>query len=119
MGAFGTGYPIVPSGLVAGTITISADAAGTPQNLLSLIQAQIDPNCPSAREVNIQSDASGTVYFGAPSPLGGALSPTNYGFALPPTASRTYRSSFPGMNVSVGDLWVLMSAAGTFHVEVM
>ena len=119
MGAAATGYPLLPVGYVGGTITISAGQAGTPQNLLALIQAQLDPNCPgSGQEIQIQSDASGPVYIGR-SNLAGALSATNYGYQLPYAfTSRTYRSGFPGASSPVGDLWVFMAAAGTFHVEV-
>ena len=125
MGAYATGPPLFPAGYVAGKITISAGNAGTPLPLLSLIQAQLDSNCPGAgQEVTIQADTSGAVYVGRASTLGGALSTSNYGYVLDPGtstvagASRTYRSSFPGNNSPVGDLQVLMAAAGTFHVEV-
>ena len=120
MGAAATGF-LFASTYVAGTITISAGQAGTPQNLLLLIQAQLDAQCPgAAQEVTIQTDASGSLYVGRYN-LVGALSTTNYGYLLSsgsPGASRTYRSSFPGNNSPVGDLWVLMTGAGTFHVEV-
>ena len=126
MGAFGTGSPLFPSGYVAGTITISAGQAGTPQSLLALIQAQLDANCPGAgQEVTIQADATGAVYIGRASPIAGALATTNYGYVLDAAsgsfvagASRTYRTTFPGSHSPVGDLQVLMTGAGTFHVEV-
>jgi len=120
MGAAATGTPLIPSGYVAGTITISAGQAGSPQNLFDLIRAQLDPNCVGVgREINIQNDfASGTLYIGGPNPILGALSTSNYGYALVPGAARTYRSSFPGNAASVGDLQVLLAATGTFHVEV-
>jgi len=125
MGAYATGSPLYPAGYVAGTITISAGQAGTPQSLLALIQAQLDTNCPGAnQEVTLQSDSSGALYVGRPN-LIGALATTNYGYVLDAAtgsfhagASRTYRSSFPGNNSPVGDLQVLMTGAGTFHVEV-
>lgn len=64
MGAAATGYPLIPSGYVAGTITISALQAGVPQQLLTLIQAQLDANCPGAgQEVTIQVDAT-ALYVG-------------------------------------------------------
>ena len=127
MGAAGTGSPLFPAGYVAGTITISAGQANVPQQLLALIQAQLDPNCPGAgQEVTLQTDTSGALYVGEQSPLGGALSTTNYGYVLDKSqvagylagASRTYRTTFPGTHSPVGDLMVLMAAAGTFHVEV-
>jgi hypothetical protein len=120
MGAAATGHPLFPAGYVAGTITISAAQAGAPQQLLALIQAQLDPNCPGAgQEVTIQSDSSGALYIGRQSKLGGALSATNFGYVLGPgVGSRTYRTSFPGSHSPVGDLQVFMVATGTFHVEV-
>ena len=120
MGASATGFPLFPTGYVAGTITISAGQANVPQQLLALIQAQLDLNAPGAGyEVNLQTDASGPLYIGRQSTLGGALSSTNYGYTLPAGgSSRTYRSGFPGSHSPVGDLMVLMTAAGTFHVEI-
>jgi hypothetical protein len=119
MGAAAAGSPLFPAGYVAGTIEISAGQAGVPQQLLALIQAQLDPNCPGAgAEVTLQTDTSGVLYVGRQSSLGGPLSTTNYGYALQPLGSRTYRTSFPGNHSPVGDLQVLMAAAGTFHVEV-
>lgn len=119
MGAAATGSPLYPAGYVAGTITISPAQAGVPQQLLALVQAQLDPNCPGAgQEVQLQADASGTLYIGEASPLGGALSTTNYGYLLTSGSSRIYRTTFPGRHSPVGDLQVLMTLSGTFHVEV-
>ena len=125
MGASATGIPLFAAGYVAGTITISAQQAGVPQQLLALVQAQLDPNCPGAgQEVTLQTDSSGALYVGEQNKAG-ALSTTNYGYVLDAAqtglvagASRTYRTSFPGAHSPVGDLSVLMTAAGTFHVEV-
>jgi len=119
MGAAATGFPLLPSGYVAGTITISSGQAGTPQQLLTLIQTQLDANCPGAgQEVTLQADGnSGALYVGRAN-LVGALSTSNYGYVLQPGNSRTYRSSFPGNSSPVGDLQVFMVAAGVFHVEV-
>jgi hypothetical protein len=116
MGASATGFPLMPSGYVAGTITLSDS---NPHQLLALIQAQLDANASGAGyEVNLQSDASGVLYVGRQSTLGGALSSTNYGYFLPAGgSSRTYRSGFPGAHSPVGDLQVLMVGGGTFHVE--
>ncbi len=117
MGASATGFPLMPSGYVAGTITLSDSL---PHQLLALIQAQLDPNAPGAGyEVSVQSDASGTLYVGRQSPVAGALSSTNYGYFLPPGgSSRTYRSGVTGAHSPVGDLQVLMVGGGTFHVEI-
>jgi hypothetical protein len=126
MGAWATGPPLLSSGYVAGTITISAGQANVPQQLLALIQTQLDPNCPGAgQEVTLQADSSGALYVGRYSPIKGALATTNYGYVLDAAqagfvagASRTYRTTFPGTHSPVGDLQVLMTGAGTFHVEV-
>ena len=123
MGAAATGIPLFPAGYVAGTIALSDS---NPHQLLALIQAQLDANCPGAgQEVTIQADSSGPLYVGRQTTLGGALSTSNYGYVLDKAntgfvagASRTYRSSFPGNSSPVGDLMVLMSGGGTFHVEV-
>lgn len=125
MGAYATGSPLLPSGYVSGTITISSGQAGTPQALLTLIQAQLDPNCKGVgREVTLQTDSSGPLYVGSPNNVG-ALSTTNYGYVLDKAqsgflagASRTYRTQFPGEASPVESLSVLMTATGTFHVEV-
>jgi hypothetical protein len=125
MGAAGTGSPLFPAGYVAGTIAIGAGQAGAPQQLLALVQAQLDPNCPGAgQEVTLQTDSSGALYVGEPNAVG-PLSTTNYGYCLDAAqsgfvagASRTYRTAFPGSHSPVGSLSVLMTGAGTFHVEV-
>lgn len=89
-----------------------------PQQLLALIQAQLDPNCPgAARAFEIQA-AAATIYIGRQN-LAGALSPSNYGYELVAGANKSYGSSFPGSNAPVGDLQVYMAAAGTFNVEVL
>lgn len=128
MGAAATGTPLLPSSYVAGTITISAGQAGTPQQLLALIQAQLDANCPGVAYIlTIQADASNPVYIGRQTPLGGALSTTNYGVLLDKAqspllagANKVYQSAFPGSHAPIGDIQVLMSGAGnTFHVEVI
>lgn len=123
MGAAGTGFPLMPSGYTAGTITL---ANTNPNNLLTLIQAQLDKNCIGAgQEITIQADSSGPLYIGETN-LVGDLSTSNYGYVLDKAqsgfvagASRTYRSGFPGHGSPVGDLMVLMNPAGTFHVEVV
>lgn len=123
MGAAATGTPLLPSGYIAGTITLSDS---NPHQLLALIQAQLDPNCPGAgQEINLQADASGAVYVGEQN-LIGVLSTSNYGYVLDKAqgallagASRTYRSGFPGHGSPIGTLQVLMNGGGTFHVEVI
>jgi hypothetical protein len=115
MGAAGTGSPLFPAGYVGGMITLSDS---NPQQLLALIQAQLDPNCPGAgAEINLQA-GSGTLFVGRSSPIAGELSPTNFGYQLFAGDSRTYRTSFPGNHSPVGDLEVLMVGGGTFSVEV-
>ena len=107
----------MPSGYVAGTITLSDSL---PHQLLTLIQSQLDPNAAGAGyEVDLQTDASGALYVGRQSQLGGVLSSTNYGYQLPAGgSSRTYRSGVTGAHSPVGDLQVLMVGGGTFHVEI-
>jgi hypothetical protein len=115
MGAAATGFPLMPSGYVAGTITLSDSL---PHSLLALVQAQLDQNAAGAGyEVNLQTDASGALYVGRFNAIG-ALSSTNYGYQLPAGgSSRTYRSGFPGAHSPVGDIQVLMVGGGTFHIE--
>jgi hypothetical protein len=117
MGAFNTGFPLVPTGVVAGTLTFSSAQANNPVNLLSMIQAQLDANFTGqARDVFIQTDSSGALYIGKPN-LVGALSTSNYGVQLASGGqSITIYSSFPGANAPVGEISVLMTGQFTFHV---
>ena len=119
MGAAATGFPLTPSTYVAGTVTISAGQANAPQQLLALVQAQLDANAIGVSyEVTLQTDGSGILYVGRQN-LVGPLSTANYGYQLPSGGtSRTYRSGSPGSHSSIGDLQVLMSTAGTFHIEI-
>jgi hypothetical protein len=124
MGAFATGAPLLPPSYIAGTITISASQASTPQELLTLIQAQLDANCPGVcRALSLQIDT--TVLYGGCQSQGGtggtstALSTSNYGWELTSTFPiKTWGSDFPGSQVPVGNMQIFM-AAGTFHVEVL
>ena len=79
----------------------------------------------SPRNLVITSDNSGPVYLGEQSPSGGALSTSNYARLLAAASgavaqgnSAVYTSSFPGSQSSTDDIWVLMTGAGTFHVEI-
>jgi hypothetical protein len=109
----------VPPSYVAGAITVPA---GVVSNLLSLIQAQIAPNCPgTATEFLIAADAgnAGAVSVGAASLVSGALSSTNYAYRLTPASPpRVYRSTYPGSNTLIGEMQVLSAAAAVLHVEV-
>lgn len=118
MGAAATGSPVLPSGYVAGTITISGAQADQPQQLLALIQVQLDPNCPGAAyTLTIQIDT--TPIYGGRQNAAGALSSSNYGWTLQSNyASRAIQSAFPGVHAPIGDIEIYM-AAGTFHVEVI
>lgn len=126
MGAFATGAPLLPPSFIAGTITISAGQAGTSQQLSALVQTQLDPNAQgSARHLRITTDSSGALYIGHPSPKGGVLSTSNYGVLLAAASGVTaqpnsvvYDSNFPGAQVTLDDIWVLMTGAFTFHVEI-
>lgn len=120
MGAAATGFPVIPAGYAGGTIIISAAQAGTPQNLLALIQAQLNPNVTAAKWMRIQADATGTLYGGQQYAGGGTnlLSTSNYAWSL--TSSNPpliYYSSFPGADVPLGDIWVFMTISAVFHVE--
>ena len=110
--------PSIPAPYVAGSVTLPA---GTPQNLLTLIQQQITPNCPaSAVELQLWADAanSGSIIVGAASTLHGSLSDTNYAYKLTPTATpRVYRSTYPGQSVPLGDLQVLSINGGSLRLE--
>lgn len=120
MGAAATGVPLFPAGLVAGTITITGGQIGVPQQLLALIQAQLDANCPGAgQEVVIQNDIAGVnLYIGRSSTIKGDMSTSNYGMLLTAGQTYTFRTSFPGSHSPVGDLQVFASASATFHVVI-
>jgi hypothetical protein len=108
----------IPCAYIAGTINVTA---GSVQNLLTLIQAQLTPDCPgAAAEFQIQADTAntGTVEFGAASSIAGALSATNYGYSLAANAIRLYRSTYPGASSPIGDVQVFSAAAAILHVEV-
>jgi hypothetical protein len=118
MGAYATGTPLLPTGYVAGTITISSGQSAAPQQLLSLIQTQLDPNCPGAAyELTLYNGGAEVLYIGRQN-LAGPLSSSNYGYQLQTGQSRTYRSSVTGAHSSVGDLEVFVASASTFNVEV-
>lgn len=110
--------PSIPAPYVGGLVTLPA---GTPQNLLELIQNQLSKNCPaSAVELQLWADSanSGSIMIGAASNLSGPLSQTNYAYKLTPTGTpRTYRSTYPGQNVPIGDLQVLSTNGGSLHIE--
>ena len=110
--------PSVPSPYVAGRIGVPA---GTPVNLLGLIQAQLDPNCPgTAVELQIVADRANTVpvYVGAYSRLAGPLSASNWGSELLAGDGRVYASTYPGSSVPLGQLQVFAAAQAWLHVEV-
>jgi hypothetical protein len=106
--------PSVPPPYVGGTVWTPA---GTVANLLLLIQQQLAPNCPgTCVEFRLEADAE--VYVGAASSIGGALTTTNYAYALAAATPRLYRSNFAGSSTPIGDLQVLASVATALHVEV-
>jgi hypothetical protein len=111
--------PHTPPAYVAGRVTLTA---GQVTNLLALVQAQLEPNCPGAAvEVAVTADANngGNVVVGAASRLGGPLSASNWGFALLPGDVRVYQSNFPGSSTPLGAIQVLATGAATLHVEVV
>jgi hypothetical protein len=117
MGAYATGTPIVPLGLVAGTLSLAT--GGAVYNLIDLIVAQLDVNVNrGANNVVIQAGAA-ALFIGTASTLGGALSATNYGLTLATGVIYTFGpSNFPGANAPLANLQVLSVATGSCHVMV-
>lgn len=113
--------PLVSPEYIAGTITISGGQIGVVQNLLALIIAQLEPNCRGAGLfVNLQADPANTtdVLIGCATKLGGALSTTNFGFALT-AGDQSYRNtSGGGISAPIGCLQILSAAAASVHVEI-
>lgn len=112
---------MVVSPYVGGSITITAN---TVSNLINLIQAQLDKNCPACpAELNLYADDANTtpIYGGALSPIGGALSAANYAWKISPLGLSNNRytiGGYPGSNVMLGRLFVLSTATAVLHVEV-
>jgi hypothetical protein len=104
--------PSIPPGYVGGTIVVPA---GSPQNILLLIQQQLQPNCPGTC-VQFRLEADSDMYVGAASFYGGPLSADNFAYELVPGTPRIYQSAFPGSSTPIGDLQVLGS--GALHVEI-
>lgn len=107
--------PSIPAPYTGGSIIVPA---GSPTNLLTLIQQQLQPNCPgSSHELVLSADEA--VFVGSASMIGGALSDTNYAFQLAAGgAPRIYRSAFPGNSTPLADLQVFAAAEAVMHVEV-
>lgn len=118
----GSSYnPLVAPGYIAGTITITGAQISVPQSFLALIQAQLEANCPGAAlYVNLYADSANTksVKVGAPSGIGGALSDTNYGYALAAGGSAYKWSTGAGISAPIADLQLFCSAEATLHVEI-
>lgn len=113
--------PLNAPGYIAGTITISGGQIGVPQSLLSLIRAQLEANCPgTALMVQIMADAANAaaVFVGASSNIGGALSATNYGYALTGGGSSYKTSAGAGNSAPIADIQVFCAAAAILHVEI-
>ena len=102
------------SNYVAGTVTLTN--ASQVYNLLNLIHAQVDANCPgAARSLNIYAAHanSAQVFVGS-----GNVSGTNYGYVLNSDDMRGYDSTY--QNVLVGDISVFSLAPGMqLGIEVM
>lgn len=110
--------PSVPPPYVAGRVLVPP---GAPANLLSLVQQQLDPDCPGAAvEVALTADASngGSIYLGAYSYRGGPLTATNWGYELRPGDVRVYQSTYPGNSTPLGALQILVTGPSWLHVEV-
>ncbi len=114
----GSSYnPLVAPAYTAGTITF---AGGSAQSLLTLIKAQLEPNCPGAAlMVTVQNDSnSASVFVGAPSALGGALTNTNYGQEVQAGGSIYNNSSGAANAAPLAALQVYSVGSGTIHVQV-
>lgn len=111
--------PSIPPSYVPGTITIPA---GVVSNLLTLIQQQLFSNCPgTAVELRIWASPSniGSITVGGATQLNGPLSQDNYSYKLTPTGpDRTYRSTYPGSSVPIGDIQLLAASEQKLHIEV-
>jgi hypothetical protein len=107
-----------PSPYVAGTVTVPAN---TVVSLLTLIQQQLDRNCPGGpRELSITASAGGGIYIGTRSPVAGALAAGNFGLSLAPGQTKSYTSSYPGAQAPLGNLQVLSTGSpATIHIEVI
>jgi hypothetical protein len=102
------------SNYVAGLVSVPND--GVAHNLLVLIIAQLDKNCPgAARELNLQAahTNSGLIFFG-----NGGVTDSNYAYTLGQDGVRTYSSTY--QNILVGNLFVFtLTASIKLGVEVM
>jgi hypothetical protein len=111
--------PSIPPPYVAGAILVPA---GVVSNLLNLIQEQLFHNCPgTATEVKMWASPSnvGSITVGAATQLNGPLTMDNYAFKLSPTGpEKTYRSTYPGSSVPLGDIQVLAQNEQKMHIEV-
>lgn len=90
-------------------------------NLLGLIRSSLELYCSgSCYELAITADAdnSTSLYLGAMSPGGGALSATNFGYELEPGQVRHYYAAFPGATVPLGAIQIFATSLGYAHVEV-
>lgn len=102
------------SSYVAGTITLTN--ASQSYNILALIRAQVDANCPgAARAVNLYAAHanSAQVFIGA-----GGVTSTNYAYVLNADDMRGYDSTY--QNVILGSLFAFSTSPGMkLGVEVM
>lgn len=102
------------SNYVAGTVTLTN--ASQAYNILQLIKAQVDANCPgAARAFNLYAaHANGAlVYIGGPT-----VSSTNYAYVLNADDMRGYDSTY--QNVIVGNIFAFSTSPSMkLGVEVM
>ena len=107
--------PLTAPSYIAGTITL---APGVVTDLLTVIIAQLEPNCPGAAlMVNIQSDTD-NVYIGRWNQLKGALSASNYGYKLDADGNSYRSSAGAGNSASVADIHLLCAGEAVLHVEI-
>ena len=110
--------PLTAPSYIAGTLTISGAQIGVPQYLLALIQAQLEPNCPGAALLVTVCSDTNSVLIGASSRIAGALSATNYGYALQAGGSSYRFTGGAGNSAPIADLQVFCATAATLHVEI-
>jgi len=104
----------VSSAYVAGTITLAN--ANQVYNILALVRAQLDANCPgAARSFNLYATHANTAQVLVGS---SAMTATSYAYSLNPDDMHEYESTY--QNIPFGYLSAMSTAAGQqLGVEVM
>ena len=112
----GSAYnPLVAPSYIAGTITLSG---GVVSNLLDLVKAQLEPNCPGAALMVTLTSDTDNVYVGRYNQIAGALAATNYGYLLMSGGSAYKSSAGAGNSAPIADIQLLCAAGATLHIEI-